>query len=28
VVLLPVLPAVINYILLYLFSGSSLFRSR
>lgn len=28
VVLLPVLPAVINYILLYLISGSALFRSR
>jgi hypothetical protein len=28
VVLLPILPAVINYLLLYTFSGSSLFRGR
>jgi putative flippase GtrA len=28
VVLLPILPAVINYLLLYIFSGSSLFRGR
>jgi len=28
VLLLPILPAVINYLLLYTFSGSSLFRSR
>jgi len=28
VVLLPILPAVMNYLLLYTFSGSSLFRAR
>lgn len=28
VVLLPILPALINYLLLYTFSGSSLFRAR
>jgi putative flippase GtrA len=28
VVLLPILPAVINYLVLYTFSGSSLFRGR
>ena len=28
VVLLPILPAVINYLLLYMFSGSPLFRGR
>jgi putative flippase GtrA len=28
VVLLPILPAVINYLLLYVFSGSPLFRGR
>jgi len=28
VVLLPILPAAINYVLLYTFSGSSLFRGR
>jgi putative flippase GtrA len=28
VVLLPILPAVVNYLLLYTFSGSSLFRAR
>jgi putative flippase GtrA len=28
VVILPILPAVINYLLLYIFSGSSLFRGR
>jgi putative flippase GtrA len=28
VVLLPIMPAVINYLLLYTFSGSSLFRGR
>ena len=28
VVLLPILPAVINYVLLYMFSGSPLFRGR
>jgi putative flippase GtrA len=28
VLLLPILPAMINYLLLYTFSGSSLFRSR
>jgi len=28
VVMLPILPAVINYLLLYMFSGSPLFRGR
>lgn len=28
VVILPILPAVINYLLLYIFSGSTLFRAR